>query len=136
MLSYLPTILIHLLFRPLWYKGVDSCASATTTEMIITMLILPLYLVMTNYSLAKTFNKLTYVFVINALIIISCIWLSSYMHFKNWADSIGNWNSPDSETLEVMGFEKMVGIILCLLGLAIILVHLIVKNKKLTSQQQ
>ena len=104
--------------------------------MIITMLILPLYLVMTNYSLAKTFNKLTYVFVINALIIISCIWLSSYMHFKNWADSIGNWNSPDSETLEVMGFEKMVGIILCLLGLAIILVHLIVKNKKLTSQQQ
>ena len=104
--------------------------------MMITMFVLPLYLVVMNYSLAKKFSKLTSVFVINAVIIISCIWLSSYLHFKNWADSIGSWNSPDSETIEVMSFEKTVGTILSLIGLAIIFVRVIIKNKKLTSQQE
>ena len=126
-LSYVPTVLIHLAFRSMWYKGVDSSTSATTIEMMITMFALPLYLGLMNYYLSNRIWKMTSAIFINGLIMISCVWLSSYLHFKNWADSTGGWSNPDSETLEVMKFEKIVGTIVCIAVLVIIFFY---KNQK------
>ena len=117
----------------MWFKEVESSTSASTHEMIITMFFLPLYLCLIHYYLTKKYFKLSYAFIINALIIISCVCLSSYLHFKNWADSIGSWDRPDSGTISLMAFERTVGSGLSLLVLGIIVSHERSKNKKTVS---
>jgi hypothetical protein len=92
-------------------------------EMLYTMVILPIALVKINYSLAKRFDK-KHFFTINAVIICSCIILSSKIHFLNWADSDGSRDHPDSETLMVMTFERMVGLIVTAIGLLIAFIKL------------
>jgi hypothetical protein len=131
-LSYGPTIGFHYLIRPNWYKGVDSFTSATTTEMFFTIVLLPVYLIVVNYLLAKKFGNATEVFVLNGMIILSCIVISTHLHFKNWADSIGSYDSPDFETLGVMDFERTAGIVVSLIGLVI--VYLRIRNRLVAKQ--
>lgn len=119
-LSFVPTIGFHFMLRPNWYKGVDSFTSATTTEMFFTIVLLPIYLIVANYLLAKKFGNAREVFILNGIVILSCIIISTHFHFKNWADSIGSYDNPDGETLAVMNFERTAGIIVSLIELVIV----------------
>ena len=67
------------------------------------------------------------------MIICSCIILSSRLHFLNWADSVGSRDKPDLETLEVIGFERDLGLVVTSIGLIIIFVRLYKKRKLQTS---
>jgi ABC-type protease/lipase transport system fused ATPase/permease subunit len=131
-LSYLPTIGFHFIIRPMWYKGVDYFTDATTMETLFTIIFMPLYLVVTNYLLFKKHNKTNISFIINCIIILSCVFISTSLHFKNWADSIGSWDNPDTETIMVMNFERTAGIVVSVIGLTIVFVRLWNKNKKQT----
>jgi len=130
LLSYVPTIGLHFLIRPIWYKDVDNFTNATTIETLFTIAFLPLYLVVTHYLIFKKYDKTTTSFIINCLIILSCVFISTFLHFKNWADSIGSWNSPDTETIMVMDFERTSGIIVSSIGFIIVFLRLWYKNKK------
>ncbi|MEQ8240028.1 MAG: hypothetical protein RIA69_12490 [Cyclobacteriaceae bacterium] len=112
----------HLLIRPMWYNGVDSFTNATTIELAYTALILPLSLVICNHKLNTFYTKPK--FYINAALIIISIWLSKYMHFKNWADIIGSWDNPDRETIMVMNMELYTGWIISIIGIAVVMVKL------------
>jgi len=129
LVNYIPTIGFHLAVRPMWYKSVNDYTDATLTEMVFTVLILPIYLVVANYLLAKKFNKLTELFILNALIILSCIFISTHLHFKNRADSIGSFSDPDHETKGVMDFERIAGLSVSAIGLGIVFFRIHQKNK-------
>jgi hypothetical protein len=130
LLNYIPTILVHYFVRPMWYKGVHSHTSATILEFSFTMFFLPIYLIFVNYLLAKKYNKLTELFFLNAMMIISCIIISTQLHLKNWSDSIGS-AKPDGETKGVMNFACFVGVCICLLAFVVIYFNVRRKNKKL-----
>lgn len=128
LLSYVPTIGFHFLIRPMWFKGTDSFTCATLLELLFTIVILPIYLIAANYFLAKKYDKASELFIINGIMILTCIFISTHLHFKNWADSIGSY-SPDNETEGVMDFERTVGIIISLIGLIIVYFRIRSKNK-------
>lgn len=44
------------------------------------------------------------------------IGLSTLLHFKNWADTVGSWKNPDTETIMLMQFEFLVGFAIVGLG--------------------
>jgi hypothetical protein len=119
-LNYIPTIGFHLLLRSCWYKGDNSSTTASMIELFFTIFLLPLYLVVTNYFFAKNFGMPTEAFIVNGVVIVSCIFISTHFHFKNWADSIGSYNNTDDETIAIMNFERTAGIIVSLIGLLII----------------
>lgn len=124
-LSYVPTISVHYIIRPLWYKGIDSYSSATSFELLFTILVLPIYLIAINYFIARKFSKLTVFFLLNAVMIISCIIISTRLHLNNWTDSIGT-TPPDYGTEALMDFERFVGTCVCLLGF--IIIYLIIRK--------
>jgi len=126
--SYGLTVAIHYLLRPLWFDGTDEHTSLTTFEMLFTIVILPVFLVTINYRLAKRYDT-RHFFTINAVIICSCVFLSSKLHFLNWADSIGSRDKPDSETLEVVAFEQSIGLRVSVIGLILAFVRLYTKRK-------
>ena len=114
--SYVPTIGINLLTRPLWSNDVsaDINTNLAIFSFLLTIIILPIYLLIINYFLAKS-NNVNH-FIINGLIIITCVLLSSYFHFINWADSVGSRNSPDGGTEAVMSLEQWAGSIVAIIG--------------------
>jgi hypothetical protein len=87
-------------------------------------------LVIANYWLAKKFDTKG-VFIINSLIILSCIFISERLHFLNWADSVGSRTHPDNETLEVGAFERDMGVLVTIIGLIIVFIRLYRKTKRL-----
>ena len=128
LLNFVPTVGFHFLIRPMWFKGVDSFTTATTIELFFTTIALPIYLVVTNYYLASKFEKQAELIIINGLIVISCILISTHLHFKNWAESIGNSVYPDSKTIGLMDIERIIGLILSTIGLFVIYFRLRAKN--------
>jgi len=128
LISFGLTIGFHYLLRPYWFDKADEHTNLTTLESIFTIALLPILLVTINYLLAKKFDTRK-LFVINAIIICSCIILSSRLHFLNWADSIGSRDKPDLETLEVIGFERDLGLIVTTVGLIIIFFRVYKKRK-------
>jgi hypothetical protein len=122
----------HYLLRPYWFVKADEHTNLTSFESIFTIALLPILLVTVNYLLAKKFDTRKF-FIINAIIICSCIFLSSRLHFLNWADSVGSRDKPDFETLEVIGFERDLGLIVTTIGLIIIFVRVYKKRKLQTS---
>jgi uncharacterized membrane protein YciS (DUF1049 family) len=130
LLNYIPTISLHYFVRPMWWKDMESHTSATIWEFSFTMFFLPIYLIFVNYLLAKKYNKLTELFFLNAMMMITCIIISTQLHLKNWSDSIGSVK-PDGETQGVMNFACFVGVCICLLAFVIMYFNVKIKNKKL-----
>lgn len=127
--NYGLTIGIHYLLRPLWFDGTDEHTGLTSFELLFTVVVLPVALVTINYWLAKK-NNATKFFILNALMICSCIVISARLHFLNWADSIGSRTHPDSGTLEVIAFERSLGLVVTVIGLIIVLIRIYQKGKK------
>ncbi len=135
-LNYFPVIGFHFSIRPMWYKGVDSFTDATFVETLFTIILLPIYLVVINYLLFKWSNKTIRSFILNFFIVLSCIFLSTFLHFKNWANSIGSWDNPDTETIMVMDFERTWGTIVSTIGFSILFYRIWHKNKFKQSRQR
>lgn len=125
--SFVPTIGINLLTRPFWGDNVDTNTSLATFSIVLTIGLLPIYLLIINYFFAKKYKADN--FILNGLLIVLCVWLSSYFHFINWADSIGNRNNPDGGTEAVISFEQWTGTIFVVIGTIIGHVNLIKQNK-------
>jgi hypothetical protein len=120
LLSYGPAIVFPYLIRPMWFKEVDSYTRATIIQFLFTIIFLPVYLLLINYMLTRKYAEFSTAFILNGLIICSCIFISSHLHFMNWADSIGSVQYPDSATRDVMAFERTAGIIVSMIGLGVI----------------
>jgi hypothetical protein len=126
--TYGVTFAIHYLLRPIWFDGANEHTSLTMIEMLFSIAVLPVFLVLTNFRLAKKYGT-RHFFIINAAIIYSCILLSVRLHFLNWADSIGSRDKPDTDTRMVVEFEKMVGLLVTTIGLIIAFIRLYRKRK-------
>lgn len=124
-LNLIPATLPHLLVRPMWYKTVTEHTQATFIEFSVTAVILPLLLPVTNQELNKRFSQ--HGFIVNGVLILFAIWISSWLHFRNWADSIGNWDSPDHGTVVVGNLAVYTGIALSVIAMTIVRLTL---NKK------
>ena len=113
--NIVPVIIVHLIARLFWtkYPGTDQ-TNVTLLEMLFTMIILPIYLLLMNYVVADKL-RLTNKLGIVTLMALS-IGLSTILHFKNWADTMGSWRHPDRETIGVMQFEFLVGFVVAGLG--------------------
>lgn len=110
-----PVIIVHLIARLFWttYPG-SVQTNVTLLEMIFTMFALPVYLLLMNYVVADRL-RLTNRLGMGTLMTIS-IGLSTLLHFKNWADTVGSWKNPDTETIMLMQFEFLVGFAIVGLG--------------------
>lgn len=119
-LSYSPVVVIHLLAKLMWNSNIaESNAYITTFEAIMTMIIFPVYLVGINFFLARKYEVKRKYFIINFLIVLSCIWISDYIHMSNWSNHLGYYISPDSDTLGISEFEKWTGYLISIIGLFI-----------------
>jgi hypothetical protein len=112
--SYAPTFGINLILRPFWSSDPGANTGLAILSVALTVLILPFYLLTVNYELAKKHQAEQ--FILNGLIVVSCVIISSYFHFYNWADSIGDRNNPDGGTEAVMSFEQWGGSTICVIG--------------------
>ena len=129
------TILVELLLRPFWFVKSEEHTDLAIFQMFFTIILLPIILVTTIYYLTKKFDK-EKLFLIPAILVCSCIYISAQLGFINWADSIGSRTNPDSETLMVVAFEWQVGLIVTLIGLTICFVRIHKKKKIAVSQWQ
>jgi len=113
--NIVPVIIVHLVARLFWttYPGTDQ-TNVTLLEMLFTMFVLPIYLLIINYVVADRL-RLTNRLGIGTLMTLS-IGLSTILHFKNWADTVGSWKNPDTETIMVMQFEFLIGFAIVGLG--------------------
>ena len=118
LISLISTYVVHLLIKPIWGTNIDNNTLATTIESLTTILILPLYLSIVNVLIAKNYNVKYQFFIINVVLVLFCVWLSAYLHFENWANSIGDKLNPDNATLEVMGLTKLAGYIVSTVALS------------------
>lgn len=125
--SIVPTIVLHLMVKPLWTNKMESFMTGAAIDGVLTVFFLPIYLTILNYYLAKKYRVNPFLFIVNTIIILFCIWLSTYLGFQNWANSIGNELNPDNGTLEVIGFERTLGYIVSVILLIIAFVNL--KNR-------
>lgn len=112
--SYVPTFGINLLLKPFWVHNDDANTSLAAFSLGFTIFFLPIYLLIINYVFAKKHNAEQ--FIINGFVAISCIFISSYFHFHNWADSIGSQENPDGGTEAIISLAKWVGSIICITG--------------------
>jgi hypothetical protein len=122
------SIIPHLILHPLWMTQNIDNLNLTMFEILYTMFFLPIILLVANYKLNKKYDEER--FVINGLFVLVAVCLSGLFHFKNWADSVGSWSSPDAETLMVVQLEITVGIVVSLLGIAIMVLGKRFKNKE------
>ena len=118
LVNYGLIISIHYLIRPFWFRKVEDHTNLADFEMFSIIIIVPVFLVLFNYWLSKKINQKTFFF-INSILIFSCICIAAKLNFLNWADSVGSRTNPDSETIEVMYFERDCGIIMVVIGLII-----------------
>lgn len=120
--SFVPTIGIHLLFMPLWFlESFQTSAKATSAEMAIDVLLIPVYLLKSHYNNSEEFMQFRH-YSLNVLIIMICVPLSCFLHYFNWAISIGSFSSPDKETVQMTIFEFLAATAVTLIGLAISLI--------------
>jgi hypothetical protein len=125
--SYVPTFGVNLFMRPFWGDNVDTNTNLALFGTVFTIFILPFYLLTINYVFAKQHKAEQ--FILNGLVMISCVFISTYFHFYNWADSIGSRDNPDGGTEAVMSLEKWGGSIICIIGTIIGHYNLIQNNK-------
>lgn len=130
LISLISTYVVHLLIKPIWGTNIENTTLATTLDSLTTMLLLPIYLSIVNFLIAKRHNIKYQFFIINVILVLFCIWLSAYLHFENWANSIGNKLNPDNATIEVMGLTKLVGYIFSIIALSIAFLYLRKYQKK------
>ena len=126
--SYVPTFGINLILRPLWGENVDTNTSLATFSMALTILILPIYLLTVNYVIARRHHAQQ--FIMNGLVMISCVFISAQFHFYNWADSIGSRSNPDGGTEAVLSLERWGGSVICTIGTIIGHFQIVNNNKK------
>lgn len=113
--NLLPTITFHLILGQFWSSNRGTVqTSLTLFEMMFTMFFLPPALLVANHFLKKKYDITSRIGVF--IIMTITLGTSTILHFKNWADSVGNWNNPDMETIGVMQFEFMVGYIIVLVA--------------------
>jgi hypothetical protein len=117
--SFIPAIGFHLLLTPLWFlESFQTSAKATAIEMAFDVLILPVYLLKSNFNNSEEFMKFK-LYSVNALIIMVCVPLSCMLHYFNWAISIGSLTNPDKETLAGTLFELLASSVITVVGLLI-----------------
>jgi hypothetical protein len=127
-LNLIPATIPHLLVRQMWYGTDIAQSQANFIELGITTVILPLLLPVTNWELNKRYNQKA--FIVNCVLILFVIWVSSMLHFRNWVDSMGNWDNPDHGTVVVRNFALYTGITLSVIAMTIVMITM---NKKLGS---
>ncbi|WP_316634374.1 hypothetical protein [uncultured Flavobacterium sp.] len=123
------TYLFHLAMSLFWNKQNNDYTGVASVEGFVTVFVLPIYLTILNYYCAKKFNVNYILYFINIIIVLYCVYLSSYLGFENWATSIGDKLNPDNETLEVFGFQRTLGYLFSMIGLIVGIVKLKKLNK-------
>ena len=89
-------------------------------ESSFTIVLLPIFLLLINYRLAKRFSA-TNTFIVNAVVVFACVLISAQLHFKNWADSVGSHTNPGDDVLHTLTFERVLGLLIAAIGTAIVL---------------
>jgi hypothetical protein len=115
-ISFGVTIGVHYLFRPLWFSNTGDHSHLSIVETSFTVVLLPVILLIVNYRLTKKFAIKTS-FIINAIIILSCVVIATGLQFRNWADSVGSSTHPGEETLKGVTRERTVALIVAAIGI-------------------
>lgn len=118
-LSISSVIMLHYLVKDKLGNCIQQNIKIATYESLLTAIFIPIYLIIISYYMQKKSKKKIFPFFLNTILIMFCVWLSSYFHFENWANSIGNKHNPDSGTTEVIGLTRAVGYLICTIGMAI-----------------
>ena len=87
-------------------------------QLLFTILFLPIFLVKINYRIAEKYS-IKWLFILNAIVICSSIFLSAKLGFLNWADSVGRRDNPDGETLMIVSLEAQGGMFVAIMGVVI-----------------
>jgi hypothetical protein len=127
LLAYIPTWLSHKICFYYWNETKRN-TQITSFESILTIVLIPIFLAIVVFILSlKLKVQPTKFFFLNAIVIISCIWLSAKLHFLNWVKSIGSISNLDNDTIEVIGLERILGYIISIICLLI--VYWVLKSK-------
>lgn len=133
--TFIPAIGFHLLLMPLWFLAAfQQSAKAMSVEMAFDVL-LPIYLLKSNYNNAEEFVQFKNYYV-NALLILVATTLSCMLYYTNWAISIGDFMHPDGETLINTLHEYYVAISIAIIGIVISFISIGRKKKTLTTAEK
>lgn len=124
--NVVPVILVHLGARAFWTNQGDN-TSVAIFETSFSMFILPSCLLF-NYSVERV-RAMNRFGVWLTMFVTLC--LSIFLGFMNWADTVGSWRHPDSETIAVVELKFFVGF--AIIGL-FTLITLIKNRKRLVEQ--
>jgi hypothetical protein len=107
LVNVIPVVLVHLIARAFWSEDKVN-TSIALFEIVFTMLILP-FLLLFNYSFEsiRNMNKFGV-----WILLVFTLGLSTVLGFKNWADTVGSWTHPDTETLAVNELKFSVGFVI------------------------
>ncbi len=124
--NIVPVTLVHLIARMVWTNGstVDQ-TGITVFEAFVTMVIAPVYLLAVNFRLNDRMGVRTTIVVWHITVL--TLALSTFLHFKNWADTVGSWTHPDSGTIAVVLWDFVGGAILVTLVLGFSLIKSVLK---------
>jgi len=123
---------VHYLCRPFWMDLMADHSGVSIFESSFTIVLLPIFLLIINYRMAKRFSA-TNTFFINAVIVFACVLISAQLHFKNWADTVGSHTNPGDDVLHSLTFERILGLVVTAIGTAIAFYKI---NKARRSQKQ
>ena len=127
--SFIPAIGFHLLLMPFWFLiAFQQSAKAMSIEMVFDML-LPIYLLKSNYNNSEEFMQFTY-YPVNAFIIMCAVAVSCFMYYLNWAVSIGSLLHPDPQTLTATLSEFFAASTIALIGIVISFISIFLKKRR------
>ena len=113
-LNFIPIFVIQKTLGLFWSSNSQTNTKLAILNLLLTIVIVPFVLIVLNYNTAKKYSERY--FIINGLLICCAVTLCAHLGFINWAESVGNYNNPDQETVGVVSFEKLAGIVLTVIG--------------------
>jgi hypothetical protein len=128
-LNFIPIFIIQKTLGLFWSSNYETNTKLAILNLLLTIVVVPFVLIVINYNIAKKYSQRY--FIINGFLICCAVTLCAHLGFINWADSVGDYYNPDQETVGVVSFEKIAGIVLTVIGTTI--GQLSINEKKNTS---
>ena len=120
-------IFINLLFMPFWFiNNISLSTSLTLIELIMCLLLIPIYLILNNlfYSIKK--NKK--MFLDKVLLMLLSAECCTMIHYLNWGLSTGGLLNPDLETVMILTFEAVISGAFVIIGGITVQIFLLVRS--------
>lgn len=116
-LYYVIPIIVHIFCLPFWFIEKNP-GNTAIFEMILGMLIIPMYLIIISFKYITIFNLGNFFKML--FLMIGIVVLGNLIFYFNWGISTGKLLAPDSETILILKYQMIISSCILLVGWIII----------------